>query len=134
VRRVPMCRRWLGQTICLSHANTCRMSVAILALDAGSLTFRNDDRQIQIHLQPVLHLFTWCVANMLFCGFPLSWPADRPQVNCGEFTISDSDPDRVTWMPLAATLRRMRVPSPTLYVFALEKGSPSHLGCFSPQY
>jgi hypothetical protein len=122
VRRVPMCRCRLGQPVCLSHAYSCRMSVsvAILALDAGSLTIRNGDHQVQVLLQPGLHLFTWCVANMLFCGLPLSWPADRPQMNCGEFTISDTEPDRVTWMPLAATFRRMRVPGPRSYVFALE--------------
>ena len=106
------------------------MSVAILALSDGRLTVQNDARQVQVALQPGLHLFTWCVSNMLFCGFPLAWPADQPQVNCGEFTISVTEPDQVTWMPLAASFRRMRVPGPRSYVFPLEESPPSLVGCF----
>ncbi len=41
LRRDPVCRLRPGQGICLSRDRSCRMAIAVLALEAGSLMLKN---------------------------------------------------------------------------------------------
>jgi hypothetical protein len=128
LRRDPVCRRRPGQGICLSRDRSCRMAIAVLALEAGSLVIKNDARRKVLPLEPGLHFLTWCAANMFYMGSPLARPNTRPLEQNGEFTIEHVNEEAVTWMKISATFEHR--PGPASYVFPVEHAPPSLLACF----
>jgi hypothetical protein len=128
VKRRPVCRRRSGQGRCLSRNKSCRMGVAVLALEAGRLVVKNDGRSKTVRLEPGLHIFTWCATNMLFMGTPLSRPNSLPLAANGQFSIEHEDENQVAWLKLFATFDR--IPGPASYVFPVERSPPSLLASF----
>jgi hypothetical protein len=128
LRRDPVCRRRPGQGICLARDRSCRMAIAVLALEAGSLEIKNDARRKVLPLEPGLHFLTWCAANMFYLGSPLARPNTRPLEQNGEFTIEHVNEEAVTWMKISATFEHR--PGPASYVFPVEHAPPSLLACF----
>jgi len=128
LRRDPVCRRRPGQGICLSRDRTCRMAIAVLALEAGNLLIKNDARRKVLPLDPGLHFLTWCTANMFYMGSPLARANTRPLEHNGEFTIEHVNEETVTWMKISATFEHR--PGPASYVFPVEHAPPSLLAGF----
>jgi len=129
VLRHPACRRRANQLVpCTVGEHGCRMAVAILALDAGELLLRSDNRQVSLPVGVGLHILCWCSANLFFMGMPLSRPYARPLAGWGEFTIEHATPDEVSWMAVTAIYNRM--PGPGSYVFPMLREPPSLLATF----
>jgi len=69
--RPPPCRRIDGQPPCHQSNNlSCRKAIAVLAMQAGLLSLRSIERNLEVSVPvtPGLSYFTWCTANLFFRG------------------------------------------------------------------
>jgi hypothetical protein len=129
--RPPACRRRDDQPPCQGVNRSCRRAVAVLAMEAGLLSFESEERNLQVSVPvaPGLSYFTWCSSNLFCRGLvPLSVTTLAPPYpGLPEFLIGSAVPG-YTWMRVLTSFGPFQ-PSVRSYVFHTELSMPSLLAC-----
>jgi hypothetical protein len=131
--RPPPCRRIDGQPPCHQSNNlSCRKAIAVLAMQAGLLSLRSVERNLEVSVPvtPGLSYFTWCTSNLFFRGLvPLAVTfVPPPNPDLAEFFIGSALPG-VTWMRVFSSIGPFQ-PAVRSFVFSSELSMPSLLACF----
>ena len=129
--RPPACRRRDDQPPCQGVNRSCRRAVAVLAMEAGLLSFESQERNLQVSVpvSPGLSYFTWCSSNLFCRGLvPLSVTAlPPPYPGIPEFLVGSALPG-FTWMRVLTSFGPFQ-PAVRSYVFHTELSLPSLLAC-----